>query len=116
MHVKRRQARNLAAFAAGLVATLALAAPASADPPSQVAAGTPANWFARNYQGCLGPLRSAIARGDLAGVVLPSGLVVPAGFSRDFNPGDHFGTVAEANFLTQAGGIVNLAAFCAAFK
>jgi hypothetical protein len=110
------RARTLVALAAGCVTALALTVPASADPPPQVANGTPANWFARDYSGCLGPLRSAIARGDLAGYVLPSGLVVPLRFSGDFNPGDHFGTVAEANFLTVAGGIQNLADFCGAFK
>ena len=100
----------------GLLFTLAMAAPASADPPAPVAAGTPANGFATEQQGCLGPLRSAIARGDLAGAVLPSGFVVPAGFSGSFNPGDHFGTVAEDAFLTNAGGITDLAAFCAQFR
>ncbi len=100
----------------GSLFTLAAAVPASADPPAPVAAGTPANGFATERQGCLGPLRSAIARGDLAGAVLPSGFVVPAGFSGSFNPGDHFGTVAEAAFLTNAGGITDLASFCAQFK
>jgi hypothetical protein len=100
----------------GLLFTLAIALPASADPPAPVAAGTPANGFATQQQGCLGPLRSAIARGDLAGAVLPSGFVVPAGFSGSFNPGDHFGTVAEDAFLTNVGGITDLTAFCALFK
>src|SRR5712691_877649 len=100
----------------GLLFTLAVALPASANPPAPVAAGTPANGFATQRQGCLGPLRSAIARGDLAGAVPPSGFVVPAGFSGSFNPGGHFGTVAEAAFLTNTGGITDLAAFCAQFK
>ena len=95
---------------------LAVAFPASADAPAAVAAGTPANGFATELKGCLGPLRSAIARGDLAGVRLPSGFTVPAGFSGSFNPGDHFGTVAEAAFLTNVGGITDLASFCAQFK
>ena len=100
----------------GLVFSLAMAIPASADPPAPVAAGTPANGFATEQQGCLGPLRSAIARGDLAGAVLPSGFVVPAGFSGSFNPGGHFGTVAESAFLTNTGGITDLTTFCALFK
>ncbi len=100
----------------GLLFSLAVAFPASADAPAAVAAGTPANGFATELKGCLGPLRSAIARGDLAGVRLPSGFSVPAGFSGSFNPGDHFGTVAEAAFLTNVGGITDLASFCAQFK
>jgi hypothetical protein len=102
--------------ALGLLFTLAVAIPASADPPAPVAAGTPANGFATEQQGCLGPLRSAIARGDLAGAALPSGFTVPDGFSGSFNPGGHFGTVAEAAFLTQTGGITDLTGFCAQFK
>jgi hypothetical protein len=100
----------------GLLFSLAVALPASADPPAPVAAGTPANGFATAEQGCLGPLRSAIARGSLAGAVLPSGFIVPAGFSGSFNPGGHFGTVAEAAFLTNTGGITDLTSFCAQFN
>src|SRR5438445_851926 len=97
---------------------LGLTSPASADPPPQVAAGTPANGFATQYTGCLGGLRSAIARGDLAGVILPSGLTLPAGFSGSFNPGDHYGTVAEDWFLRTVGGLSaeQLTALCASFK
>jgi hypothetical protein len=70
--------------------------------------------FAKSDKGCLGGLRSAIARGDLAGVALPDGFVVPAGFSGDFNPGGHLGTVGEAAFL-QSHGVTDLGAFCAQF-
>jgi hypothetical protein len=46
--------------------------------------------------------------------VLPDGFVIPAGFSGSFNPGDHFGTVQEAQFL-QSHGITDLTTFCAQF-
>jgi hypothetical protein len=97
------------AFSAALAA-LVLAVPVSASNDTST--------FATQYNGCLGGLRSAIARGDLAGVVLPSGLVIPDGFSGAFNPGDHRGTVLEQWFLTQIAGIpeADLAALCASFK
>jgi hypothetical protein len=72
----------------------AFAAPAAADNATST--------FATQNNGCLGGLRSAIARGDLAG------------FSAAFNPGGHFGTVGEAAFL-QSHGVTNLSAFCAQF-
>jgi hypothetical protein len=56
----------------------------------------------------------AIARGDLNGVTLPDGFVVPAGFNGAFNPGGHLGTVGEAAFLTSHG-VTDLDAFCATF-
>ena len=101
-----------------LAVLLGSASPAFADPPPQVAAGTPANGFATQFSGCLGGLRSAIARGDLVGVTLPGGLTLPSGFSGSFNPGDHFGTVAEEWFLRTVGGLSaeQLAALCASFK
>ncbi len=73
----------------GLLLALALSGPAAGleSPP----AGTPPAAFARLDQECLGPLRSAIARGDLPALA--------AGFGGSFNPGGHFGTVAEAQFL-----------------
>jgi hypothetical protein len=84
----------------------AFAAPAAADNATST--------FATQNNGCLGGLRSAIARGDLAGAVLPDGFVVPAGFGAAFNPGGHLGTVGEAAFL-QSHGVTNLNAFCAQF-
>lgn len=72
-----------------------LPAAVSADPPEEVAEGTPANGFATNCQQYLGPLRSAIARGELPGV--------HDGFDGSFNPGGHFGTVAEEAFLDSLG-------------
>jgi hypothetical protein len=84
----------------------ALAAPA--------AAGNATSEFATGNQGCLGGLRSAIARGDLEGATLPDGFVVPAGFSGAFNPGGHLGTVGEAAFL-QSHGVTNVDALCAQF-
>jgi hypothetical protein len=84
----------------------ALAAPAGADNST--------SGFATSDTGCLGGLRSAIARGDLAGVTLPDGFVVPAGFGAEFNPGGHLGTVGEAAFL-RSHGVTDLDAFCALF-
>jgi hypothetical protein len=83
-----------------------------------VSAGNDASTFATQYNDCLGGLRSAIARGDLDGFELPSGLIIPAGFSGSFNPGDHLGTVLERWFLTEVGGVDegDLAALCAAAK
>ncbi len=80
---------RLGALGAALVAAVTLAGPAVAldHPP----AGTPPDAFAQLDQECLGPLRSAIARGELPALA--------PGFSGDFNPGGHFGTVAEAQFL-----------------
>jgi hypothetical protein len=99
---------------AGAFALSVLAAPAGAEvqhPP----AGTPPSQFATQDTGCLGTLRSMIADGQLAGVVLPDGSVLPSGFSGSFNPGGHFGTVQEAQFL-ESHGITDLSAFCAQFK
>jgi hypothetical protein len=92
-----------------LAAVLALgtfAAPAAGDNSTSE--------FATQNKGCLGGLRSAIARGDLAGQPLPDGFLVPAGFSGNFNPGGHLGTVGEAAFL-QSHGVTDLDAFCALF-
>ncbi len=101
--------------ACALLSALALAAPIAADGGlPQPPAGTPPNTFATTDTGCLGALRSLIASGQLAGVTLPDGFVIPAGFSGSFNPGDHFGTVAEAAFLTSHG-VTDLNAFCALF-
>lgn len=60
--------------------------------------GTPANDFATNCQGYLGPLRSQIAQGDFAGVG-------PFGdhFTGQVNPGVHVGTVGEEAFLDALG-------------
>jgi hypothetical protein len=98
------------------LSALALPAPATAGVPHPPA-GTPASGFATEDSGCLGGLRSAIARGELSGITL-NGFTIPAGFSGSFNPGDHFGTVAEAAFLEQVLGIspAALGAFCAQFK
>jgi hypothetical protein len=97
------------------LSAFAFVAPASAGLPHPPA-GTPARGFATEDSGCLGGLRSAIARGELGGITL-NGFTIPAGFSGAFNPGDHFGTVAEAAFLEQVLGIspADLGAFCARF-
>ena len=93
-------------IAATLVSVTCVAPAALADNPTST--------FATQDTGCLGGLRSAIARGELAGVVLPDGFVVPAGFNGDFNPGGHTGTVDEAAFL-ESHGVTDLSAFCAQF-
>jgi hypothetical protein len=107
---------KLTLILAASVSALVVVAPASAGLPHPPA-GTPASGFAREDSGCLGGLRSAIARGELSGITL-NGFTTPAGFSGTFNPGDHFGTVAEAAFLEQVLGIspAGLSAFCAQFK
>jgi hypothetical protein len=107
---------NIRRYGAALAAALALAlvpqlAAAGVQHPP---AGTPPSQFATQDPGCLGPLRSMIAAGQLAGVALPDGFVIPDGFSGSFNPGDHFGTVQEAQFL-QSHGVTDLTAFCAQF-
>jgi hypothetical protein len=95
-------------LAAVATSAFGLAAPAVAS------ADTPANDFATNYSGCLGPLRSAIAGGALDGATLPDGTVLPGGFGGSFNPGGHLGTVAEAEFLLGHGFTEEqLVAFCA---
>src|SRR4029453_14588999 len=95
---------------------LGFVAPATAGLPHPPA-GTPASGFATEDSGCLGGLRSAIARGELGGITL-NGFTIPAGFSGSFNPGDHFGPGAEAAFLEQVLGIgpAALGAFCAQFE
>ncbi len=104
---------KLRLFAAGTVASLALAtlaAPAAAveSPPTGI---TPSD-FATKYSGCLGDLRSKIAQGDLAGIG-------PFGehFTGLVNPGAHQGTVGEEEFLQIVIGVPEseLAAFCAQF-
>jgi hypothetical protein len=92
---------------AATITTFAFIAPAAL-------ADNPTSTFATQDTGCLGGLRSAIARGELAGVVLPDGFVIPAGFNGDFNPGGHTGTLDEAAFL-ESHGVTNLDAFCAQF-
>jgi hypothetical protein len=107
-NIRRCAAALAGAFALSLVPQVA---GAGVQPPP---AGTPPSQFATQDPGCLGPLRSMIADGQLAGVVLPDGFVIPGGFSGSFNPGDHFGTVQEAQFL-ESHGVTDLAAFCAQF-
>ena len=102
---KRGEMKQLRVLAA-IAAFGALAAPA--------AGGNPTSDFATNNKGCLGGLRSAIARGDLDGATLPDGFVVPARFSREFNPGGHLGTVGEEAFL-RSHGVTDVDAFCAQF-
>lgn len=73
--------------------------------------GTPPNEFARNNKGCLGTLRSEIAKGNFAGVG-------PFGehFTGDVNPGAHQGTVGEEEFLRDVIGIEDIESFCEQFE
>jgi hypothetical protein len=105
----RHHLRRLSGLTAAALAALALTAPALADNTTSDFASSP------DFQGCLGGLRSAIARGDLAGARLPDGTVIPDGFFGGFNPGDHLGTRGEAEFLTSHG-VTDLAAFCSQFN
>jgi hypothetical protein len=99
-----------ATLVAAALAVAAFAVPAQAEesPPS----GIPPSEFATQYGGCLGQLRSMIARGDFAGIG-------PFGehFTGLVNPGVHQGTVGEEEFLEIVIGIPaeELAAFCAQF-
>jgi hypothetical protein len=99
---------SLTAVAAAVAAALTLTASASAveSPPSGISPST----FATDYSGCLGQLRSRIARGEFAGVG-------PFGqhFTGQVNPGAHQGTVGEEEFLRNVLGITDVAGFCAQF-
>jgi hypothetical protein len=94
---------------ATLLGALALAAPAAAveSPPE----GIHPSEFATEHSGCLGSVRSAIARGEFAGVD-------PFGqhFTGDVNPGAHQGTVGEEEFLQTALGVTDIEAFCNQFE
>ena len=105
-HLCKRGEMKQVRLLAVIAAFGALAAPA--------AGGNSPSDFATNNKGCLGGLRSAIARGDLDGATLPDGFVVPAGFSGEFNPGGHLGTVGEEAFL-RSHGVTDVDAFCAQF-
>ncbi len=100
---------RLAPLPAAVLAALALAVPAGAGSSTGDFASSP------ELQGCLGGLRGAIARGDLAGATLPDGTVIPDGFFGGFNPGDHLGTRGAAEFLSSHG-VADLAAFCSLFE
>lgn len=78
------------------------------NPPT----GTPPQQFAHEYKGCLGGLRSAVARGDL------STAIGVDGFSKDLNPGKHQGTVGEEEFLQSfpATSGADLNELCASFE
>ena len=72
------------------VAALAMAGPAAAveSPPS----GLHPSVFATQYKGCLGQLRSMLAKGAPIGPFAE-------GFGPGVNPGVHQGTVGEEEFL-----------------
>ena len=98
--------RLFATLAVVACSALALVTAASAieSPPT----GIPPSTFATDYKGCLGQLRSKIARGEFAGV----GPFGPH-FTGQVNPGAHQGTVGEEEFLRNVLGIADPAAFCA---
>jgi hypothetical protein len=104
----RTTLRLFATLAVVTCSALALVTAASAveSPPT----GVPPSTFATDYKGCLGQLRSKIARGEFAGVG-------PFGqhFTGQVNPGAHQGTVGEEEFLRNVLGIADPAAFCAQF-
>ena len=99
---------RIAVAVAGITASLALAATASAveSPPTGISPST----FATDYKGCLGQLRSKIAQGQFADFG-------PFGqhFTGAVNPGAHQGTVGEEEFLRNVLKIADPAAFCAGF-
>jgi hypothetical protein len=105
---------NHAPLAAAGIAALVLAAPALAGTPGQLQAppSQPSSQFATLDSGCLGPLRSAIAQGQFAGVG-------PFGqrFTGQVDPGSHQGTVGEQDFLETVISIPadQLQAFCAQY-
>jgi hypothetical protein len=103
-HLHRGTAVVLATAASGL--TLAAGASAVEAPPTGLSPST----FATDYKGCLGQLRSKIARGEFAGVG-------PFGqhFTGQVNPGAHQGTVGEEEFLQNVLGIADVVGFCAQF-
>jgi hypothetical protein len=90
-----------------LLAAPALPAAAVESPPE----GTHPSVFATDNQGCLGALRSRIARGEFNGIG-------PFGehFTGDVNPGAHQGTVGEEEFLINVIGIADVEAFCDTFE
>ena len=100
---------SLRSLISAALGALALAAPAGAGNSTSDFASSP------EFQGCLGGLRSAIARGDLAAATLPDGTVIPDGFFGGFNPGDHLGSRGEADFLASHG-VSDLASFCSQFN
>jgi hypothetical protein len=85
-------------------------APTAASAVESPPTGIPPSTFATDYKGCLGQLRSKIARGEFAGVG-PFGQQ----FTGQVNPSAHQGTVGEEEFLRNVLDIADPAAFCAQF-
>jgi hypothetical protein len=106
MHATTLRACAILVATASTTLVLATSAAAVESPPSGISPST----FATDYKGCLGQLRSKIARGEFAGVG-------PFGqhFTGQVNPGAHQGTVGEEEFLRNVLGIADPAAFCAQF-
>ena len=91
----------------------AFASPAFGSPPDVESppTGIHPSEFATEHTGCLGALRSQLARGEFAGVG-------PFGdhFTGQVNPGAHQGTVGEEEFLRDVLGITDIGAFCSQFE
>ena len=89
------------------IAALAERVGAVESPPT----GMPPDEFATEHKGCLGPLRSEIAKGNFDGVG-------PFGehFTGDVNPGAHQGTVGEEEFLRDVIGVTDIESFCDQFE
>ena len=100
-----------------ILSGLLMVQPVLADPPHPVESppeGTSPNEFAVDYSGCLGSLRSAIARGAFDDIG-----PFEEHFSGQVNPGAHQGTVGEEEFLTALldflGLEITVEQFCAGF-
>jgi hypothetical protein len=100
-----------------ILSGLLMVQPALAHPPHPVESppeGTSPNYFAVDYSGCLGSLRSAIARGEFEDIG-----PFEEHFNGQVNPGAHQGTVGEEEFLTALldflGLEVTVEQFCASF-
>ncbi len=100
-----------------ILSGLLIVQPALADPPHPVESppeGTTPDEFATDYSGCLGSLRSAIARGEFEDIG-----PFEEHFNGQVNPGAHQGTVGEEEFLTALldylGMNITVEEFCASF-
>jgi hypothetical protein len=100
-----------------LFSGLLIAGPVAADPPHPVESppeGTTPSQFATDYSGCLGSLRSAIARGEFEDIG-----PFEEHFNGQVNPGAHQGTVGEEEFLAALleylGLELTVEEFCAGF-
>jgi hypothetical protein len=115
--MNRKMWSRILAMGLLLFAGLLIAGPVAADPPHPVESppdGTTPSEFATDYSGCLGSLRSAIARGEFEDIG-----PFEEHFNGQVNPGVHQGTVGEEEFLTALlqylGLDITVEDFCAGF-